>query len=91
MEQEAVLNVIRQLNPAVEPQLSSRLATDLHFDSLDIYELATGVEDELHFNLYGLALDNDVIENWLTVEDVVRDVVLLNRIGKRARDSHFDV
>jgi len=91
MEPDEVLKLVKLFNPAVEPQLSSKLAEDLKFDSIDIFELASLVEDEFDFPKYGLAFDHNMIENWITVSDVVRDVILVLRIGKRARDSHFNM
>lgn len=67
--EETVLYLVRQQNPKIEPKLESRLS-DLGFDSLDRYELASSVED---FLLAGqLVFDaQDEVFRWLTVQDVV--------------------
>ncbi len=54
--------------------LSQKLRDDLYLDSLDIMELTICIEKELKLDT---SIRDEVIYSWVTVEDVVNNVLLI--------------
>ena len=66
----------------VEISLDSSLMDDLGADSLDVIEMAMALEEE-----FSVSIDDDEIERWRTVRDVVAYVGTLTAKSRKKRGA----